>query len=250
MEENKKQRHIATKRILGIFVAVLAVSTIVMVGTASAKSLYLVADHHTAQFDAWNINPDGTATYQATYNLTNATDPAGVAIDEEYDSAGNVISATLFISSEFSLAGFELVDAIAMTSIGTAPGPYDTAGIAVDVENNVIYAVERWTDNLTVYDWDPSTNTITPRAGYTPFDLPNCSGAFGIALDETTDTLWVADSAAGVARAYNITSWTEDTSKSFTPIHYPVDIIMDRQRGYVYTVSMTAGAWTPPRNWI
>ena len=65
MEKRKKQ-HIRT---LGIFAVVLAISVIAMIGNASAspKSMYLIADHHTAQFDAWEIKPNGTVEYQATY---------------------------------------------------------------------------------------------------------------------------------------------------------------------------------------
>ena len=58
------------------------------------KSLYLLRHHHTAQFDAWDINPDGTATFQRAYRLSHATDPAGIAMDENLD--------TLFVTSEFS----------------------------------------------------------------------------------------------------------------------------------------------------
>jgi uncharacterized repeat protein (TIGR01451 family) len=205
---------------------------------ASPKSLYLVADHHTAEFDAWNIEPDGTATYQFDVSLQYATDPAGIAMDES--------SKTLFITSEFSLAGFEMIDATTMTTIGTAAGALDMAGIDTDDQNDVIYAVERYSGNLFVYDWDPTTQTVTPRIGFNPFILPGCSGAFGIAFDNLTDTLWVADAAAGVARAYDVTTWTEDTSRSFTPVHYPVDIAVDRLAGFVYTVSMTSAAYTPP----
>lgn len=382
----KNEKFVGRRLTIILFIILTAVVAIALVSTASGKSIYLIADHHTAQFDAWNINPDGTATYQSTHNLAHALDPAGVAIDEEYDSDGNIISATLFISSEFYLPGFELVDAMTMTTIGTAPGPIDIAGIDVDVENNVIYAVKRWSNNLYVYDWDPNTNTVTPRVGYNPYLLPGCSGAFGIALDETTDTLWVADPAAGMSvgdrdifevsglgtgpvdievisgdfdtilglfdangnliatnddggvgllsrfsavtpvsgivrfgitgyadfgfsgnhgksgtyqiavwpsgssipstpivaesepntefsdrdifasagellidgsivqnptaaisvKAYNTTTWTEDTIKSFNPNHLAVDIAVDRQRGFVYTVSLDYGAYTPP----
>lgn len=213
-----------------------------------AKSLYLIADHHTAQFDAWSIDPlDGTADYQATYWLSYADDPAGIAVDVELNPDGTVKSATLFVTSEFD-RGVELVDAITMTSLGYVgwPLPDDLAGIDVDSENCIVYAVERWTDNLYAFDWNRATKTLTPISGFDPYDLPGCSGAFGIAIDEIADVLWVADAAAGVARAYSTITWTEDTSLSFTPSHMPVDIAVDRQRGFVYTVSMSAHAYTPP----
>lgn len=74
---------------VAIVVFILAIA---MVGAASAKSLYLIANHHTKQFDAWNINPDGTATYQFKVTLQYAASPADIAIDES--------SNTLFITSE------------------------------------------------------------------------------------------------------------------------------------------------------
>lgn len=345
---------------------------------ASPKSLYVCAEHHMKQFQAWDIGFGGIATYQATYTLAYTSDPAGIAIDES--------SNMLFVTSEFS-TGIEFFDATTLTTVGWATSglPSDLAGIEVDDANDVVYTVRRWTDDLYVLDWDPSAKTLTLKAGY-PIDLPGCSGAFGIALDETSGILWVADSAskgvvgdrdifevsglgtgpvdfevisgdfdtilglfdaggnliaandnggvgllsrfagitpdAGVVRfgitayadfsfngehsetsgsyriaiwpsgssvptspivsesepntgfadrnifgpepallidgsivqipipgpfvrAYDTTTWTEDTSKSFTPSHQPVDVAVDRVRGFVYTVSMSSGASVP-----
>jgi len=211
--------------------------------------LYLVADHHTAQFDAWEVKPDGTVEYQATYWLTYATDPAGISMDES--------SATLFITSEFS-GGVEMVDAITMTSLGVSVGPEDLAGIDVDDANNIVYAVQRYPGStatqpglLYVYDWNPVTSNLTLREGY-PKILQNCQSSFGLALDDTRGILWVADPEASVVRAYDVAtclttgSWVEDTSRSFMPSHKPVDIAVDRTRGFVYSVSMSYGANTPP----
>jgi len=200
---------------------------------ASPKSLYICADHHTAQFDAWNIKPDGTAEFQATISLSHATDPAGIAIDES--------SNTLFITSEFS-RGVEMVDATTLTSIGVeTTGPSNLAGIDVDDANDIVYTVKRNGRTLYAYDWDPIALTLTARnlAGSHPYTLPGCSNAYGIALDNTTNILWVADAGAGMVRAYDTTTWLEDTSKSFAPSHHPVDVDIDKKRGLVYTV----GGW-------
>ena len=227
------------KKILLIMVGLIAVLSgtcffNVQMAQASPKSLYLVANHHTAQFDAWNIAADGTVNYQGTYNLAYATDPSGIAMDES--------SLTLFITSEFS-GGVEMVDASTLTSLGVSTGPIDLAGIAVDDANNIVYAVRRWTNELYVYDWDPVARTLTPRSGFNPYHLPGTTGAFGIALDDYTGILWVADADSGVARAYDTTTWTEDTTLSFTPSHKPVAIAIDRTRKVVYTTSLWAGAW-------
>jgi len=220
-----------------------ALTFLVKPACASPKSLYLVADHHTAQFDAWEVKPDGTVEYQATYLLTHATDPAGISMDES--------SATLFITSEFS-GGVEMVDATTMTSLGVSVGPEDLAGIDVDDENDIVYTVQRSEPGfLYVYDWDPVASNLTLREGY-PKVLENCQSSFGLALDDTRGILWVADPEAGVVRAYDVAtclttgSWVEDTSRSFMPSHKPVDIAVDRTRGFVYSVSMSYGAGTPP----
>lgn len=214
--------------------------TVVIPGNAGAKGLFICSEHHTRQFDAWTINPDGTTTKQATYALSYATDPAGIAIDSIDPHLGTII----FITSEFS-AGIEIVEvppAGLPVSHGRSSGPSDLAGVAIDDENDIVYAAKRWSNSLYVYDWNTATETLTQTA---LINLPGCSGTFGIALDETTNTLWIADSVAGIARAYDIATWTEKAGMSFTPSHKPVDIIVDRPRQLVYTVSMSAGAWTP-----
>ena len=235
----------SAKQIFTVFAATLCILVLALAGTAAAKSVYLIADHHTAQFDAWEQKPDGTVDYQADYGLTYATDPAGVAIWEDPNSD----AAYLFVTSEFNLAGVELVDADSMTSIGKASADTsDLAGIDIDDVNLVVYTVKRYSNKLYVYDWNPATIVLTAKFG-SPFTLPNCTGAFGIALDENSGVLWVADAASNKARAYDVTdptNPTENTSLSFTPSHLPIDIAVDRNRGVVYTVSMNAGAWTPP----
>jgi uncharacterized repeat protein (TIGR01451 family) len=206
---------------------------------ASPKSLYLIASHHTREFDAWNIAapPTGTVSYQFKVTLTYASSPADIAIDES--------SNTLFITSEGGVT-VELVDATTMTLIGTAPGATtNNAGIEMDDANDILYVMRRGSPLLDVYDFDNTTYTLTPQA-ISPVTLPGCTfPGYGIAFDETTGILWVAD-GIGVVRAFDVNTWTEITTESFSPSFVPVDIAIDRQRGIVYTVSMTAGAWTPP----
>lgn len=341
--------------------------------TAGAKSLYLVADHHTGQFDAWNINPDCTTNYLNTYNIHHS-DPAGIGCWAPPE--GSPYPGYIFITSEFS-SGVEIVDASTFNYISTSSGPEDLAGVAVDHDNDVVYALSRRGNTLYAYDWDPTPppaldeeneseannvfsdrnvfassgyllingalaaggdvdifevsglgsapidievisggfdsilglfdaggtlidmdddggsgllsrlSSVTPdsgtvrfgitgyndygltgnhsetgsyqivvgrvpsqltlKAGY-PIDLPGCSGGYGIAYNEVTDTLWVADGWGNKARAYNLIAgtWTEDTGKSFTPCHKPIDIVVDRERGFVYTTSMRSGAGGMP----
>ena len=222
-------------------VIILVIFSLLSAVIGEAKSLYVIAEHHIAQFDAWNIEALGQTapiTYQATYNLSHAQDPAGVAIDND--------SATLFITSEND-PGVELVDATTMTPLGWAPGATNLAGIDIDERKKVVYAVERGTGNLYVYDWDSTTKTLTLRAGY-PKALPNCSAAFGLALDENRGLLYVADTGNGVVRVYDVATLSEVAN--FAPSFPPVGLAIDRKRGFVYTTAPdgTCAGGTPTGN--
>ena len=139
-----------------MIILTVAVLITTFTGTAIAKSLYLASEHHQSLFDAWGINPDGTVVKQATYTLQYSTDPAGIAIDSD--------SQTIFITSEFS-GGVELVDPVTLTYLGVSSGPSNLAGIDVEDLNNVVYTVRRNSDDLYVFDWDPS---------YEPPPPPSC----------------------------------------------------------------------------
>lgn len=240
MNENRKQRHITKQRILGIF-AILAILAIAMAGTASAKSLYLVT-HHQMQFQAWNINPDGTISWQANYPLQHVYAPAGVAIHEP--------SSALFISSESS--NLEWVDAN-LNPVGWMQIT-QLAGLAVDDNNDILYAIKRSDKALYAFDFNPTTNALTLKPGFpkTLSALHSNSG-MGIALDVLSDPslLWVADGGNKMIRAYNTTTWNEDTTKSFSTASTgkgAVGIGMDRRRGIIYWGSMSYGAWVPPNS--
>lgn len=223
-----------TWKSITVIAVVLSVLAIGMVGAASAKSLYVIADHHTAQFDAYKINPDCTVAYQVNYALTVSTAPGGLAIDDD--------SATLFVTSEGS-NNVELVDARTMTSLGfaTAPGATNLAGIDVDEASNTVYTIDRRTDDLYAYNWSSAAKTLTLKAGY-PVNLTNCSGAFGIAVNKTGDILYVADGDAGKIRGYNTTTWAE--VQTFTPSQPPVGIAVDSLRGFLYTSTPNPGCAT------
>ena len=221
-------------RILFFVVPVVCMLLLATAGLVSAKSLYVVANHHTGQFDAYDIKAPGVSppiAYQARYGLTHADDPADVGV--WMDVGSDPPEGALFITSEFD-AGVELVDAKTMTSLGWVDGAQDLAGIDVDDVNNVIYTVDRATNDLYVYDWDPVARTLALRAGF-PIDLPNCnsSGAWGLALDEISGYFYVADARSGRVRQYDATTFVE--VDSWAPSIPPIGIAVDRTRGYVYT---------------
>jgi len=107
------------------------------------------------------------------------------------------------------------------------------------MQTNIVYTVDRHTNDLYAYDWDPVAKTLTLKSGY-PVDLPNCVGAYGIAFDDENDLLYVADGDGGYVRVYDVNTWTE--VDSFAVSHSPIGIAVDPGK-YVYTVAGFGGSY-------
>jgi len=95
-----------------------------------------------------------------------------------------------------------------------APGADDLAGVAMDTNNSKLYAVDRYTNHLYSWTWDPETKSLTPD-----FDDPyyiiledleqgEPFGAYGIALDEENNRLYVADNTRKI-KYYNTSTWSK-----------------------------------------
>ncbi|MHA2404323.1 MAG: hypothetical protein ACXADH_15095, partial [Candidatus Kariarchaeaceae archaeon] len=175
------------------------------------RSVYVISDAETSEIQAYNV--DGNSlTYQSDY--TCLSDPSGevgsvgLAIDEsEYGDF-------LFVTFEWQ-DEIELVNAKTMEYIGvvTAPEAIDLAGIAMDMGKNKLYAVDRYTNHLYSYSWDASTKTLTPDFSnpyYTELEGLEYNnetiGAFGIALNEENDILYVADNTNDI-KYYRTSDW-------------------------------------------
>jgi hypothetical protein len=188
-----------------VIVVITLMALFIAISTAPvfAKSVYLSANHHTGQFDAWNIGSTGLVSYQATYGLVHSTDPGGIGID--------AITATdepiMFISSEFS-AGLEIVNPVSLEYIGVSTGPSNLAGVDVDDLDDIVYSLRRQTSQLYIYQWDPIGKTLTQQA---IIYLPGMSYGYGISLDDSRDILWVTDTPNSMVRAYdvNVSSWSD-----------------------------------------
>ena len=249
MQGNKVRNH-DFKRFFSVCAVAFFILTIAMVETAAAKSVYLSADHHTRQFDAWNINPGpapplGTVTYQATYNLNYATDPAGIAIDAMTGLGNDPI---MFVSTE-GRGGIEVINPVTLKYHGVASGPVNMGGLDVDDVNNILFAIQRgtgaWggsgTSNLYIYTYNDDGSGITKLANYT---IPNHGYGMSLAFDDFRDVLWIGDTQYSMVKAYkkDNPAWTsihEEPSLSFNVSHQLVDVAVDRKRNIVYT----GGAW-------
>lgn len=208
-----------------VFAAFFALS-----GVAKAKSLYVIAD----------INAYGNIPIQA-YDITGTTlsyQWTGYVPDRDGGAVGMTIdsdSEILFVTYEFS-GTLDIVDAKTMTRLGqvVAPGASNLAGIVYDHGKKKMYCVDRRTNHLYVYDWDSGTRILTLEGG-TYKILPNTS-AWGIALDETRDLLYVANSSQMI-RCFNTATWTENAHFNVTPI--VIGIAVDEANNLVYS-----GGWS------
>jgi uncharacterized repeat protein (TIGR01451 family) len=229
------------KRLFGKLVAITLVITLVMsifslgatVASANGvKSLYVIAsiNNSPTPIEAWSIQPSPTyVTYQASASVPYF---AGGAVGLGLDTA----SETLFISYEFTNV-IQLIDATTFADLGTttAPGASDLAGIVMDQDNSLLYTIDRWTNSLYVYTFNPVTKVLTQVGP--PVSLAGTSGAFGLALDEVNDWLFVADFTGGVVNYYNTFDWS--LAGTFAPSHSPISVAVEWATGLVYT----GGAW-------
>jgi uncharacterized repeat protein (TIGR01451 family) len=227
-----KARNHDLKKFFSICAVAFFILTIAMVGTATAKSVYVIANINASPspIQAYDIQAD-KIVYQATYNVPYyGWGAVGLAIDTD--------SEFLFVTYEMSSV-IQLVDATTMTDAGTvtAPGASNLAGIVVDQDLQKLYTVDRYTDNLYVYDWDESGPTLTLDAQY---DLPGIGsgtvgGAFGIALDETNELLYVVNNTTTV-HYYNTSDFsTLAGTLTLTANRNAIGIAIDYQSGLLYT---------------
>ena len=232
------------KKFISVSAVVLFIIAVAMTGTAVAKSAYLSANHHTQQFDAWNIKPDGKVAYQTTYNLNYATDPAGIGIDV----MTGVNDPLMFVSTE-GIGGIEVINPVTLKLHGVAPGPVNMGGVDADDANNILFSIQRGTStyggsgtsNLYIYTYNDDGTGIVQVANIT---VPNHGYGMSLAFDDLRDVLWIADVQYYMVRAYkkDNPNWTvihEEPSLSFSVSHRPVDVAVDRKRNIVYT----GGGW-------
>ncbi|MCK5509695.1 MAG: YncE family protein [Desulfobacterales bacterium] len=204
----------------GILLAVLAA---MMVGTASAKSVYVIAswDSNPNPINAYDIQ-GGLLAYQSTgFVPYRGVGAMGLALDTD--------SKRLFVTYEYSNI-IEMIDAETFDQLGSqaAAGAYNLAGIVVDQAKGLVYAVDRGTLNLYVYD----VATFSLQAIVT---LPSGNGSYGIALDG--DNLVVGDFTTTV-RWYNTTTWAETSS---ILLNYPaVDVAVDIENRILYATHYTS----------
>ncbi len=212
--------------------ALLAVAILIsaVTRTATAKSLYVIADikgssaDKTQPVQAYDIGVDGTLTFQAQHNIPHVMLGAvGMAIDAD--------SGYVFVTYE---AGdrIQLLEATTLTDAGTvqAPDALDLAGVVFNHKTKRLYCVDRTSDRLYRYDWDPVAKSLTHAEG-SPHTLKNAS-AFGIALDEIDGLLYVANANKDVT-VYSVLDWK--LVRTITLSRIAISVAIDVKNGLLYT---------------
>ena len=208
----------------------IALLTTTVTKTATAKSLYVIADIRGSiasgkqPVQAYDIGIDGTLIFQAQYDIPySQLGAVGMAIDSDY--------GYVFITYEAS-GEIQLIEATKMADAGTtiAPDATDLAGIVYDHEKSLLYCVDRGKNKIYVYNWWPETATLTHVSG-SPFPLPDAA-PFGIALDEIDDLLYVAN-ASNKITVYSTSDWSLVDTISVSRI--AISIAVDVTNGFVYT---------------
>jgi uncharacterized repeat protein (TIGR01451 family) len=233
--KNKNEKNIIKSNIFPALLAI-AILTTAISNTVTAKSLYVIADIKGASADrtqpvqAYDIGVDGTLTFQAQHDVPHRMLGAvGMAIDSDY--------GYVFITYEAS-DEIQLIEATTMTDAGItlAPDASDLAGIVYDHDKSLLYAVDRQTNTLYVYNWFPENATLTHVPG-SPFILKNAT-AFGIALNEIDDLLYVAN-ATNIVTVYRTSDWS--LVNSITLSRIAISIAVDVKNGLLYTGGGFAG---------
>ena len=222
-------------------IIILLLGIFFMASMAVAKSLYVIANINASPTPVHTYDIQGApnfVVFQAEQSITfRGGGGVGIAVDSD--------SAKLFVTYEVSNI-IQLLDATTFADLGTttAPGASNLSGIVVDQGKNRVYTIDRNTNNLYVYDWDASTNTLTLVTGGTgpggSFVLAGVSFAYGIAFDEINDRLYIADQNSNTVRYFETTNFTESGNITLST-HRPIGIAVDQVRNFLYTGAIFNG---------
>lgn len=204
---------------------------------AEGRSLYVIAEITNSANPlpvlAYDIGVDGSLTFQAERKIPFRDGGAvGMAIDWE--------SGYIFITYEFSDT-LQILDARTMADVGkvSAPGAENLAGVVYDETKDLLYAVDRGTDQLYVYVWSPRTGKLTLQPG-SPFALEG-SAAYGIEVDEARGLLYVA-SGNRLIRVYETSTWS--LVDTITLDRSAISLAVDFNNDLLYTGAGYFGDYT------
>ncbi|MBN1795668.1 MAG: right-handed parallel beta-helix repeat-containing protein [Sedimentisphaerales bacterium] len=194
-----------------------------------AKSVFIISSHDSRLAEAFRIGGN-SVSFQAMVDISTynpGVGPVGIAVWPEMELAFFTYEGSPMIvwSSTKTLEKVGEFDT----------GVYNLAGIVVDTTNQKIYVAQRETNNLYVYSWNPTTETLILDSSHVLGG--GLESAFGLALDETSGRLYVSNNTKTV-RYYNTNTWAYQGSINIVVggnDRPSVGIAVDPARGYLYT---------------
>ena len=220
---------LSTKQIVLISLFILFIVIASLPPTAHAKSVYVITTHGASIIKVYDIQDD-QIHYQATAKNLQSQGNGAVALALDPDSE------TLFVTFEGENV-IEMVNAKTMLSEQnpvTVPGASNLAGIAFDKEKQKVYVVQRETNILYVYLWNPVAKTLTLEgATYKTLDYLEGWLAHGIALDENANRLYVTNDTSAI-HYYDTNDPNFGHKGSINLNKEAVAIAIDQARGYLY----------------
>lgn len=225
--KSKMTKNVFKAHTILLFPIVVALVTVIP-KTTMAKSLFVIADKgslsdSTQPLHIYDIGSDGTLSLQAQHEIPHRVlGGVGMAIDSD--------NGYLFVTYHNSNK-ILVLEASSMTSVGeaVAEDAENLTGIVYDHDKMRVYCVDRGEDLLYVYEWDPTTLTLTD-ASRSPFRI-STSTAYGIALDELDDLLFVANNNKYIT-VYETSNWQRVDRIKLD--RKAISIAVDSQRGLLY----------------
>ncbi len=215
------------------FLISLCLSLIFVGATQAKKSVFIISRHDSPSLaQAYSIEGN-QVVYQAQVDI------------DTYNQGVGAVGNAIWPDKDLMFVTYEDSPMIVWASTKTLQkvGELDTgvsnlSGIAIDEEKEKIYTVKRDYDDLYIYSFDDVNNTVVLDNHY---DLEVPSGwlsAWGLALDEENDLLYVSTSTKTV-HVYDTTDWSHDHSIDIivddSNNRPAVGIAVDPTRGYMYT---------------
>ena len=210
--------------------------------TCQAKSVFAIASHGGSEVKAYSIDPNTMISYQATVEQT-----------ESFGAGAGALC--LWPSMDRMFITYEQNDGvIAWASIKTLsrdpetdkynPGVGELAGMLVDENNSLLYALKRQSNKLYAFEYDETDNTLIPEALGAQNDYVELegitTGGYDIVLDEDGSSLmgipvgrfYVSDYTSTKVRYSNTATWDYE---GYIELDYPaIGIGLDQTRGYLY----------------
>jgi hypothetical protein len=215
----------------------------------AGKAVYVSSDFYNRYLKIYQI--DGNSlTDKATKRIQDSY-PTGLAIHE------SGYGRWLYYTREYN-NNVGVVDTCKMVKFGETevydvdPNTYGNgmSGIVMDNINSKLYFMQRWTNRLWSYSWEPATQTLTPdtsnpiRLQGMEWGFAQKKGAFGIALDEENDLLYVADKTKTI-EYYNTNDWSYVGELNIDCNAISIAIDADRQLLYFGSIGLGYGDGDP-----